>query len=230
MGAEIPFLLALGSGSVSAVNPCGFGLLPAFVAFFLGEREEGEIRLPARLLRALFVAGLVTTGFVLVFLPIGAAVSVGSRAIVRYVPWLGLGVGVVLIGAGAAVLAGRSITAPLHPVRRMAGRSNRSMVVYGAGYGLASVGCTLPVFLVVVGGAVTAGGLLPGLGVFLAYALGMGLVILAVTTATALGKDVIVRWFRRILPHVERVSGLGLLLAGAYLVYREVAFLRFAGL
>jgi cytochrome c biogenesis protein CcdA len=212
------------------VNPCGFGLLPAFVAFFLGEREKGNVRLLSRLLRALFVAGLVTTGFVLVFVPIGAAVSLGSRAIVRYVPWLGLGVGVVLIGVGAAVLAGRSITAGLHPIQRVAGRSNRSMVVYGAGYGLASVGCTLPVFLVVVAGAVTAGGLLPGLAVFLAYALGMGLVILAVTTATALGKDVIVRWFRTLLPHLQRVSGLGLLLAGAYLVYREVAFLRFAGL
>ena len=227
--AEIPLLLALGSGSVSAVNPCGVGLLPAFVAFFLGEPEEQDVRLPSRLLRALLVAGLVTAGFVLVFVPIGATVSLGSRAIVLYVPWLGLGVGVVLIGVGAAVLAGRSITAALNPIRRVGGRSNRSMVVYGAGYGLASVGCTLPVFLVVVAGAVTAGGFLPGLAVFLAYAFGMGLVILAVTTATVLGKDVIAR-FRKVLPHLERVSGLGLLMAGAYLVYREVAFLRFTGL
>jgi hypothetical protein len=39
-----------------------------------------------------------------------------------------------------------------------------------------------------------------------------------------------VRWFHTLLPHLHRVGGLGLLLAGAYLVYREVAFLRFAGL
>lgn len=230
MAGELPLVLALGAGSLSAVNPCGFGLLPAFVAFFLGEREAATVRLPTRLLRALFVAGLVTAGFVLVFVPIGTAVSLGSRAIVRYVPWLGLGVGVVLIGVGAAVLSGRSITPRLHPIRRVEGRSSRSMVVYGAGYGLASVGCSLPVFLVVVAGAIAAGGFLPGLAVFVAYALGMGLVILAVTTATVLGKDIIVRWFRSVLPHLEVVSGLGLLLGGAYLVYREVAFLRFAGL
>ncbi|MBI2237015.1 MAG: cytochrome c biogenesis protein CcdA [Actinobacteria bacterium] len=230
MGGEISLLLALGSGSVSAVNPCGFGMLPAFVSFFLGEHEEGRVRLVSRLLRAIIVSGLVTMGFVLVFGAIGAAISLGSRSIVRYVPWLGLGVGVILIGIGAAILSGRSLTVGLHPLKRVGDRSNRSMVAYGVGFGLASVGCTLPVFLVVVAGALAAGGLLSGLTVFLSYALGMGLVILAVATATALGKGVIVRWFRKVLPYVERISGVGLLVAGGYLVYREVAFLRFAGL
>lgn len=230
MDGGIPVLVALGAGSLSAVNPCGFGLLPAFVAFFLGEGEEGEVRLLARLSRAVGVAALVTSGFVLVFVPIGALISLGSRSVVRFVPWLGLGVGVVLIVVGAALLAGRSLSFGLHPVRRAGGRSARSMVAYGVGYGLASVGCTLPVFLVVVAGALTSGGLLSGTSVFLAYALGMGLVVLAVSAGTAAGKEVIARRFRALLPHLERVSGVGLLLAGAYLVYREVAFLRFAGL
>lgn len=126
--------------------------------------------------------------------------------------------------------AGRSLTFGLHPVGRVEGRSNRSMVAYGVGYGLASVGCTLAVFLVVVAGALAADGALSGPTVFLFYALGMGLVLLAVTTATALGKGIIVRWFRRVMPHVERISGIGLIVAGGYLVYREVAFLRFSGL
>lgn len=54
--------------------------------------------------------------------------------------------------------------------------------------------------------------------------------ILAVATATAIGKGVIVRWFRAALPYVERIGGIGLLVAGGYLVDREVAFLRFIGL
>jgi cytochrome c biogenesis protein CcdA len=229
MGGEISLVLALGSGSLSAVNPCGFGLLPAFVSFFLGEHEEGRTGLASRLLRAVVVSALVATGFVLVFGAIGTAISLGSRSIVRYIPWLGLGVGVVLVGVGAAMLAGRSLSFGVHPVKRVAGRSNRSMVVYGVGYGLASAGCTLPVFLVVVAGALAAGGVVSGVSVFLTYALGMGLVVLAVATATAVGKGAIVRWFRAALPYVERVSGVGLLLAGGYLVFREIAFLRFVG-
>jgi cytochrome c-type biogenesis protein len=226
---EIPLLLGFASGAVSTVNPCGFAMLPAFVAFFLGEREEAGVTVAGRLVRALAVAGMVTVGFVVVFGSIGALIALGSEAIVGFIPWIALGVGVVLILVGAAILAGRSFTFGLHPVDRIEGRGNRAMVTYGVGFGLASVGCTLPVFLVVVAGALAASGFVSGLMVFLAYALGMGTVLLGVTVATALGKTAIVGWFRRVLPHVELVSGVGLLVAGAYLVYREIAFLRFTG-
>lgn len=226
---EIPLVLGFASGAISTVNPCGFAMLPAFVSFFLGEREGAGVTVAGRLLRALVVAGMVTVGFVAVFGSIGALIALGSEAVVRFIPWIALGVGVVLIGVGAAILGGRSFTFGLHPVGRTEGRGNRAMVTYGVGFGLASVGCTLPVFLVVVAGALAASGFVPGLLVFLAYALGMGTVLLGVTVATALGKTVIVGWFRRVLPHVELVSGVGLLVAGAYLVYREIAFLRFTG-
>ena len=99
--------------------------------------------------------------------------------------------------------------------------------MYGIGYGLASLSCALPVFLVVVAGALSTNGFLPGLLVFLAYAAGIGAVLLGVTLASALGKGVIVRWFKRTVPYVELVCGL--LAAGGYLVYREIAFLRFTG-
>lgn len=135
----------------------------------------------------------------------------------------------VLIAVGAAILAGRGVPVGLHPVRRIEGRGSRTMVVYQIGHGLASVGCTLPVFLVVVAGALSATGFASGLVVFLAYALGMGVVLLGVTVASALGKAVIVGWFRRAVPYVELASGTGLLAAGGYLVYREIAFLRFTG-
>jgi cytochrome c biogenesis protein CcdA len=229
MFAEVPLLLAFASGSVSTVNPCGFAMLPAFISYFLGEREGAGVTVGARLLRAFAVAGMVTAGFVLVFGLMGALITVGSESIVRVIPWIALGVGVVLIAVGAAILAGRTFSFGLHPVRQIEGRGGRTMVVYGIGYGLASVGCTLPVFLVVVAGALSATGFLSGLVVFLAYALGMGVVLLGVTVATALGKTVIIGWFRRAVPYVELASGVGLLTAGAYLVYREIAFLRFTG-
>lgn len=226
---SVPFFLAFGSGSVSTVNPCGFAMLPAFVSFFLGEDEAETTTTGRRMLRALTVAGLVTIGFVIVFGAIGVLISLGSRSIVRYVPWVALGVGVILIAVGAATLAGRSFSYGLHPITKLEGRGNRAMLTYGVGFGLASLGCTLPVFLVVVAAALSTGGFLSGLAVFLIYALGMGAVLLAVTLATAIGKTVIVRFLRRSLRYVEVISGFGLLGAGAWLVYREVSFLRFVG-
>lgn len=68
-----------------------------------------------------------------------------------------------------------------------------------------------------------------GVAVFVTYALGMGAVLLGVTVATAVGKSAVVRALRRVVPHLELVSALGLLVAGGYLVYREIAFLRFTG-
>lgn len=84
-------------------------------------------------------------------------------------------------------------------------------------------------FLVVVAGALTTSGFFSGLVVYLAYPLGMGVVLAAVTIATAVGKGFLVRWFKRVVLYVELLSGIGLLGAGGYLVYREIAFLRFTG-
>lgn len=225
---ELPLVIAFTAGTASAVNPCGFALLPAFVSLFLGEADTDRTIL-GRLGRATSVAGLVTVGFVIVFATLGTVISLGSSSFVRLVPWVALAVGVGLIAMGSALLGGRSFGVSVHAISRVGGRSNRSMVTYGMAYGLASAGCTLPVFLVVVAAALSGQGLVGGISVFVAYALGMGAVLLAVTVATAVGKSAVVRALRRVAPHLELVSGLGLLVAGGYLVYREIAFLRFIG-
>lgn len=225
-----PILLAFGAGSLSTVNPCGFAMLPAFVSFFLGEPEAEGMPTAARILRALTVASLVIAGFLVVFGIAGAVITTGTRTAVRFIPWLALAVGVVLIAAGAVLLAGRSFTLGLPSVRVPEGRSSRSMFVYGVAYALASAGCTLPVFLVVVGAALASGGFLSSLVVFFAYAAGMGAVLLGVTLAAAVGKGLLVRHLKRLVPYLQPVSAIGLLAAGAYLVYRQLSFLRFAGL
>ena len=58
-----------------------------------------------------------------------------------------------------------------------------------------------------------------GLGVFAVYALGMTLVLLALTVAIALARTSIVRFLRRAQPYIGRVSGGLVALAGAYVAY-----------
>lgn len=223
-------LLGLGAGAVSTVNPCGFAMLPPFIAYFLGEDEEAQTSIARRLVRALVVAGLVIAGFLVVFLALGALISLASDAAVRVLPWITLVAGVLILGAGAFVLAGRGLSVDLHPLKQVKGRTSRSMVVYGAGFGLASVGCTLPIFLVVVASALQLEGFVPGLAVFTAYALGMGAVLTGITIATALGKTFLVRRMKQVMPYIQPITGLALMGAGAYLVWRQIAFLRFGGL
>jgi hypothetical protein len=77
----------------------------------------------------------------------------------------------------------------------------------------------LPIFLVVVGGAVTSSGPGAALLEFILYATGMGLVITLLTVGISLVQVATLRSVRRVLPYVQPVSAGGLLLAGAYLVY-----------
>src|SRR5437899_3083599 len=54
---------------------------------------------------------------------------------------------------------------------------------------------------------------------FLAYSVGFGLVITAMTVALALGHRSIVRRLRQVLPFVHRVAGALLVLTGLYIAY-----------
>jgi threonine/homoserine/homoserine lactone efflux protein len=62
-------------------------------------------------------------------------------------------------------------------------------------------------------------GLTSGLLQFMSYALGMGFVITLVTVGSALFKESVNRWLRRLVPVVARLSGLLLLLSGGYILY-----------
>ncbi|MFE0138696.1 hypothetical protein ACFWY6_45260 [Streptomyces sp. NPDC059037] len=66
-------------------------------------------------------------------------------------------------------------------------------------------------------------------GVFLAYAAGMGLVVGVLTLAVAQSRQAAVARIRAVLPYVSRASGVLILLAGAYVAYYgwyEIRLLR----
>jgi len=91
--------------------------------------------------------------------------------------------------------------------------------VFGIAYGTASLSCTLPIFLSVVGSAIAVQGYLSGATQFVSYALGMGLVIVGLTLALAVFKGAVVSILRKTLPYFQTLSAALLLLAGAYIVY-----------
>jgi cytochrome c-type biogenesis protein len=95
----------------------------------------------------------------------------------------------------------------------------RGYFAYGLAYGTASLSCTLPVFLAVVGSALTATGFLGAAAQFVLYAAGMGLVITVLTLGVAFFKHVALSRVRTLSRYVEPVSALLLLVAGAYIVY-----------
>ena len=229
--ASVVFLLpvsyAFGAGMMATVNPCGFALLPAYVSLYMGDNAEGGVEGNAytRLLKALLISLVVTLGFVLLFGSIGLIIDAGGHFLTAVMPWAGLVVGIIMVLLGLWLLITRNKLYSGLGVRLSArvnlGRSESltSFFMFGIAYGLASLSCTLPIFLIVVGSSLAARGVLDGLFQFISFALGMGTVLMVLTLGTALFKGVVAAYLRRLIPYVERASAVLVVLAGTFIVY-----------
>lgn len=216
------------AGTVATANPCGFALLPAYLARQIG-MDQPDTQTPTAIIRALLVGAVTTAGFLLVFGTVGTAISLGARSFTRVVPWVALAIGVALLVTGLAVLAGKHIPIRLPAIPRSTGRGGyTSVLLFGLGYGVASLSCTLPIFLAVIGTAITGDPLTSTLS-FAAYGAGMGTMLTALAVAAALSRTGLANATRRILPHISRISGALLAAAGAYVVYYWSFTLGFLG-
>jgi cytochrome c biogenesis protein CcdA len=222
--AHAPLLYAFTLGLVAALNPCGFPLLPAYLTGFVG---AGEQPWASRTARALGSAAAVTVGFVAVFAPLGALVSAGVDVVLGWVPWAMIPFGVAMVGAGVWTAAGRSVKVRLPVVRPWAGVRRHpvaGMVLFGVAYAVASLSCALPVFVAGVSGAFGRSGVAHGLADFVAYALGMGLLLAVAALVVAHAGAGALRGARRLGPALQRAVGVVLAAVGAYLVLYWASF------
>jgi len=214
---EGPFALALAAGMAATVNPCGFALLPAYLAAFIGDGDQQGARAVPR---AFAVSAAVTAGFVAVFGIFGLVITPLALSVEKYLPWATVVIGIALIGLGVSLARGRELNAHI-PKLNKGGRDGTllSMFLYGVSYAIASLSCTIGPFLAVTSTTFRSANLISGVGVFVAYALGMGIVVTALTVAVALAKAGLVGRLRQAMPYVSKGSGYLLVLAGAYVAW-----------
>jgi cytochrome c biogenesis protein CcdA len=210
--------LAFGAGLVAALNPCGFAMLPAYLALVVrGEEVSRRVAVG----RAVTATAAMALGFLVVFGGFGLLTVSVASTVQRYLPYVTLLIGVVLVALGIWLLAGRGIT-PLRPLARGARWAPTarlgSMFGYGVSYAIASLSCTVGPFL-----AVTAAGLRgsapSAVAVYAAYAAGFTLVVGVLAVAAALASSATVDRMRRIVPYVNRISGALLVVVGGYVGY-----------
>ena len=109
----------------------------------------------------------------------------------------------------------------MRPRTRVAGYA-----AYGAAYALASLGCTLPVFLGVVETSLQLHELADAIGQFVLFGVGMGTVVAGLTIATAWTGDGLIKRARAMGRQIGWVSAVLLWLAGAYIVYYWLTSIR----
>jgi len=222
--------LAFGAGLLAALNPCGFAMLPAYLALVV--RGE-DVDRHAAVARAVTATAAMAAGFLAVFGGFGVLTVSAAATVQRYLPYVTVVIGIVLVALGIWLLAGREIT-----MLRGAARGARwaptarlgSMFTYGISYAVASLSCTVGPFLAVTAAALRGGSVLGGMAVYVAYAAGFTLVVGVLAVAAALASSAAVDRMRRIVPYVNRISGALLLVVGIYVGYYGLYEIRlFAG-
>ena len=226
MAESLP--LAFSAGMLAAVNPCGFALLPAYLSVLvLGDDSPGHTR---AVLRALALTGWMTLGFVAVFGAFGLIVSPLAVEIQQYLPWFTVGFGALVGLAGGWLLAGRELPSIRFHARGAAvSRSVPAMVVFGASYAAASITCTIGPFLALVVAGFRVGSIGESVVLYVAYAVGMGVLVGVAAVAVALTRRGLVTRLRRAGRWVPRVAGLLLVVAGGYVAWYGAWELRVLG-
>ena len=103
------------------------------------------------------------------------------------------------------------------------------MVGFGASYAAASLTCSIAPFLALVVAGFRTGSTAEGIALYVAYAVGMGLLVGVAAVAVALARQGLVRGLRRSGRWVPRLAGLLLLVVGGYVAWYGAWELRVLG-
>jgi len=213
--------LAFTAGLLGFMSPCALPMLPSYVAYYLNLEEDiGKVN---RTLRAVEFAAATIIGFLTVFATLGLipslAVGMVSMSISIITPFIG----VALIGLGVITFQGR-ILGNFPQVGLSAPRSTGtfSFYIYGVGYGLASLSCSFPIFLLVVLQSAVVGSPVETILLLAIYGLGAGALLVPITIAVSLSKDLMHRKLMSVLPHIRKLNAAVLIAAGFYMLLSSV--------
>ena len=204
-------------GMVATVNPCGFVLLPTYLMFFLGIEATRTDSEQATVRRALLVGTSVTAGFMVVFVLVGGVTKWATDWVLDNAKYVTGVAGVAFVVLGIAMLFG--VKLPIGTPALGVGKRDttvRSMFVYGIVYATVSLSCTLALFTPMF---FERGGVGVGIVNGAAFALGMGLLVTALTVALAVANHALLRVLRSAMQHIESLAGAFVLLSGVYLLY-----------
>ena len=206
-------------GMLAAVNPCGFVLLPAYLLYFLGIDGGPQHLSRAPLQRALRVSASVSAGFLLVFLVVGTISRLFTQWIELRAKYAGFVIGLILIVLGIAMLLGwkPSFTTSMPGAKR--DHSTRAMFVFGIGYAIASIGCTIGLLTTAILGSIGTNGFVSGVISITMYGLGMSLLVTALTVTLAAAKTGVARVLKRSLRYIDKVAAVFISLTGIYLTW-----------
>jgi cytochrome c-type biogenesis protein len=208
-------------GVMAFLAPCAVALLPGYIAVYISRGADADPPLKRKLFRGLKLAFLSILGILVIYLIAGILIITASQVLKAYMMWITMGMGGVLIILGFLMIFGKNISFSINLNRTTSKSEAAEAFIFGIAYAIGALGCLFPLFLIVATQAMAAPTATEGATYILAYFLGIsGMMIGAILLAT-FAKDFLMKYLRKILPHIETVTGWLLIAAGIYVIYYQ---------
>lgn len=209
-------------GVLAFLAPCAVALLPGYIVAFVSRNSVGDPSLRKRLGRGLKLAMLSILGILIIYTIAGVFIIVAAQVLKEYMKWITVGMGGLLTILGILMIMGKNISFSVN-LRNPTDRSEAvEAVVFGLAYAIGALGCLFPLFLVVTTQALSAETALEGASYIGAYFAGISSMMIGAILLSTFAKDMLMKYLRKILPHMERITGILLILAGIYVIYYQL--------
>lgn len=212
-------------GVLAFLAPCAVALLPGYIVAFISRNSQGDPTVLKRMYRGLKLALLSIAGILMIYAVAGALIIFASQLLKDYMKWITIGMGAVLIVLGFLMVIGKNISFSLNMNSATHKTEALEAFVFGIAYAIGALGCLFPLFLVVATQAMAAPTAWQGASYIGAYFAGISGMMIATILLSTFAKDLLMKYLRKILPHMERITGVLLILAGAYVIYYQMALI-----
>ncbi len=215
------YMLAVFAGIASFFSPCSFPMLPGYIAYYFGIEKKGS-----SLKKAVVGGGSAALGIIAVYMVVGAFLIYSASLIAPFIPMLGVVVGSLLIIFGVLMFTPLQYDALLRPFRPLSEALKKKegdrgfkakLFGYGLAYGGAATGCTAPVFLAVIVGAMTTS-LFTGIVALSLYSAIAGALMVLITVTMAAFESRAIDILKKHTETIKIVSALVLIAVGIYLI------------
>lgn len=209
-------------GVLAFLAPCAVALLPGYIVAFIS-RNSGDTAIGARLMSGFKLVLWSIVGVLLVYALAGGLVLLASQILKEYMKWISLTMGAVLVVLGVLMIIGKNVSFSFN-IREPSTKSEiAEAFFFGVAYAIGALGCLFPLFLIVATQAFAAPSVTEGVSYFLAYFTGMSGMMFLTILLSLFAKGFLMKYLRKILPHMEKITGMLLILAGIYIIQYQAS-------
>lgn len=208
--------LAFTAGIFAFLSPCALPLLPSYIVYYLNQRSK------VNLSQVILFAFMTLIGFLSVYTIIGIFPSVAIRFLPINSKIIQPIIGTILILIGLIYGFTNFFNhIPLFNLKPLKSSNPFSYLVYGVGYAFASMSCSLPIFMLLIGQSITVK-LFENITLYFFYGLGVSSILFPLTIMLYFSQDHLFNKIIESLPYIKKISSFILIISGLFMLYLSI--------